>query len=173
MDVVVLSVVFFHRSEYSSATEGIAEAVDESAAGSCIFEVVGFAQREQFGLACRTFGMTVHIVAEQFVPPLLTYFHVAVEQQEVFVFRQLGKGAVVAFGKAVVLVEQDGTDLRKFAREHLDGVVGRGIVGYDDVAHGIRYYGGQVATHHVASVPVEYDDCKSLHGVMGFVGAKV
>ena len=117
--------------------------------------------------------MKVHIVAEHLVPPLLAYLHVAVEQHEVFVFRQLGKSAVVAFGKAVVQVELYGTDLREFAREHLDGVVGRGIVGYDDVAHGIRYYGGQVATHHVASVPVQYDDCKSLHGVMGFVGAKV
>jgi hypothetical protein len=72
----------------------------------------------------------------------------------------LCEGAVVAFGEAVVAVEEDETQGRVMLFEECDAVVGRAVVGNDDLGIGgaARCYGGQETFEVMLPIPVEYDN---------------
>ena len=100
---VILPVVFFEHIEQATATEGIAEAVDESACGTGVFETVV----RPFGVDLRLrggrFGMRIHVGAHR-GEPAGRGAHVAVEQEIIIVASRrflldAAEGCIVASGK--------------------------------------------------------------------------
>lgn len=131
-DGVILAVVGFYMIEDASATEGIAKAVDVTACGSCVLEVVGLSQGEEFGLAGSHVGMLLHVAEHGLQPVGLTDFHIAIEQ-EVVVGIHSTEGLIVTLGESIVLGERDDGYGGKLGVQYLEGVVGGGIVGHKDL----------------------------------------
>ena len=154
-----MAIVGFHIVEDSSTAERVAVAVDEAARGASVLKAVLVEYRKQLGLAGRHVSVGVHKLDER-RQPAVGHLHVGVEQH-VIVGIDLSQGAVVSFRKTVVLVELQSFHLWEIAFQHLHGVVGRGIVGHPNfrVAARVFHNGGQVLAHHLAAVPVQYDDC--------------
>ena len=104
--------------------------------------------------------MRLHIV-EHGCEPAFFHTDIAVEQH-IEVAVHLSEGAVVAFGKAVVAVEQDGADLGKLFGKQVERVVGAAIISHDDFCLGrVLDDGRQEAAQHLGSVPIEYDNAQS------------
>ena len=167
---VVLSVVTFETVEDSSATEGVAVSIDKSTAGSGIFKRVAMVKREEFGLAGGDGRIGVHEFDER-REPLMSHFDIRVEQHEVFGLN-LCQGAVVALGEAPVSVKGDGATVGEMLCQEGERVVGRGIVGYDDVGliARVAHHRGEESFEHLSSVPVKYHNGYFRHGALRLRG---
>ena len=156
---VVLPVVGFHRVEYASSAEGIAESVDESSGGTGVFEFLRSEAGFDFGLDCGDSGLRVQGFEER-RQPAWGDFDIAVEEHDNF-FAAGGDGTVVASGKSVVAVEDNPFRFGKFFPEHLHGAVGGGVVRHHDgreSGRGVGDDGGEVFAEEAFPVPVEDDD---------------
>ena len=105
------------------------------------------------------FGVTRHVVKHGLEP---SGFHadIAVEQQAELAIN-LGNGFVVAFGKTIVVVEDDGADVGELLRKQSERIVCAAIVGNDNFRLGrVLDDGRQEPTQHLGAVPVEYDDAQ-------------
>ena len=156
--VVVLAFVLLEGGEEASATEGVAVTVDEAACGTGILEGVLAVEHQELGLGDGNLGVAIHEGLDG-GDPARGDLDVVVEE-DVVVGVDLGEGAIVAFGEAVVAVEEDEWEGGVVATEEGDAVVGGAVVGDEDLGMGRAAGGdgGEEALEHVAAVPVEYDD---------------
>ena len=157
---VILPSVFLYHVHHAAAAERVAVGVDPAAARPGKLEAGALLEAPHLGLAGGDLRVGVHEV-EQRGEPSGGGLHVGIEQKGVFAIHFL-QGAVVAFGKTVVAVEQDEPHLGEVAAQEGEGIVGGGIVGHYHFhslhAEGMAEDAGEILPHHAASVPVEYDD---------------
>ncbi len=153
---VVLPAVGFHRVEYASATERIAEAVDEASGGTGVFELLRAEVGFDFGLDGGNSGLCVQGVEER-RKPAGGDFDVAVEKYDNF-FATGSNGTVVASGKSVIAVEVEPFHFGKLLPEHLHGAVGGSVVRHHDgrkFGRGVGDDGGKVFSKEAFPVPIE------------------
>jgi hypothetical protein len=155
---IVLPTVLLHYIEDASATEGIAQTIDITACGTGVLEMGGGVLGTYLRLTGSDVGVVVHI-GEQGLQPPLGRLDIGVEQEIVVIGLANGtKGLVIAFGKAVVMVEDDDADMRKVGVKEGERIVGRAVVGYDNISligRRVGEDGGHEATEHLSAVPIE------------------
>ena len=93
--------------------------------------------------------------------------HVVIQEHVVVGF-DLCKGAVISFGKAIVLVKLDNAERGVMGMKERNGVVGGAIVGnnYFGIASSVGGDRREKLLQHVPAVPVEYYDCCVGHEVL-------
>ena len=154
---VVLAFVAFHRTEDASSAEREAQPVDVAAACPCILQHVGRPFAAYLGLAGGHFWVRLHVI-EHRPQPACFHADIAVEQQAE-VALHLSDGFVVAFGKAVVAVEDKCADAGKLLGHQFERAIAAAIVGHDNLRLGrVLDDGRQEATQHLFAVPIQYDD---------------
>ena len=150
--------VFLDLTQQPSATERITVAVDETSRRTGIFKEIRLTLTPDLGLASRHFRMTAHI-GQQRLQPTGGHLDIAVQQDHIRCFN-LRQGPVVSFGKPIILVQNQRMHLGKLRTQHVQGIIGRGIVGHPNIhlrSSGILYHRRQEGTKHLGSVPIQYD----------------
>ena len=124
--VVILSLVLFHRFENTSATEGIAQTVDESPTRPRIFEGMTIVDAQQFRLTSGHVLLGIH-QGDHRCQPVRRHLDVRIQQQEILGL-YLSERLVIPLGKAPVLVQLNQPDGRIIRPQHRQRTVGRSII---------------------------------------------
>lgn len=129
--VVVLSTVGFDIVHDTTAAERIAKPVDIATGGASIFEMRMTLIVEQFRGTGSDRGVGIHQTEQRASPPRSSS-HIGIEQKHIFAV-ELSDSAVIATSKAIIAVEDNGADLGEITRKDIETIVGRSIVGHDDL----------------------------------------
>lgn len=165
--VIILSFIAFDRTQDSSTTKGIAQQINIATRSSGILKRFRRCNRAQLRCTCRHIGHFIQATDQGFDPATRS-FDIRV-QQDVIIRLDLLQGTIVAFGKAIILIESNHLHARKIALQKLQRRIRRAIVSHYD-RHFIQPFNRghnrrEVAIQMLLTVPVEYDDFSFRHGV--------
>ena len=165
---IILSVVLFHNIKKASTTIRITEFIDESSRRTGIFEGrfrdvlcrCVHISLKKFRLNSHHIGVVVEASYEWLKPSRRT-LHIAVEQHEIVGIDCIN-GFIIAIGIAPILLKSECFDCRKTCPEQFERVVGGSIIDnpYFSLLHRVLNNVREEATHHLRTVPIEYDDSR-------------
>ena len=156
--IVVLAIVFLYVEEDAAAAEHVAILVHKATAGACILKAFAVAPVAYLGLAGGEGFIGFHS-GMQWCKPAIGDLEVGTEQYVVFGFDLL-ECLVVAIGKAMVDGYLQGFYRREVSLHILQGIVGAGIIGKDDLIAGmcLLHYFGQKKLMPFSAIVAEYNN---------------
>ena len=125
---VVLTVVGLHCVEHTSATEGIAVFVDETAGSAGILEFFAVGITAELGLHSGDLRVGIHHLHDRLYPAV-GHLNVGIEQTEIFGLNLL-QSDIIAARKAIIAVVQNQPHLRIVGLHESDRVIRGGIVSH-------------------------------------------
>ncbi|OAV64828.1 hypothetical protein Barb4_03826 [Bacteroidales bacterium Barb4] len=166
---IVLPLVFLHDMQDAPSAKGVAVFIHVAAGGSGIFKAVPLPFRQYLRLYAG-YGQIGVQHRQGGIQPAGGNLHIAVQQDDVFALYLL-QCLVIAFRKAVVLIQRNQLHRRERGTKQCDGVVRRAVVRHDNVRpfrRTVRQDGGEKLLQQCPSVPIQYDDRNCFHVLLYF-----
>ena len=119
--IIILSVISLYGIKDSTPTERITQLIKIATACSSILKHILVVFGQQLRLASSYLRMSIHKLDER-SKPMMRYLHITV-QENIIISLYFFQGTVIPLGKAEVLLQYDGFDMRKLGLQKMHGLV--------------------------------------------------
>ena len=130
--------------------------INKSSGCSGIFKLLFLPLASDLRLTGGYLRMSIQI-GDHRIEPMFRHFNIGVQKYHIFRFDLL-QSQIISIRKAMILIEHNDSDSRKFFPEHLHRSIRRAIVGYTDFylsALRTADHRRKKSTKHIAPVPIQ------------------